>query len=477
MSRTLVAYVAAVCVAAAALLALYMPVRAQDLWGHYLAWTVLCVLSESMWLRVLSGDSTSSMGSTAGLAAIVLWGPGPSMWIGAASTLVAELVLLRKPWVRALFNSAQITVTTWAGATVFIALGGHPNGLAFASGESGTDLAGRLALPVAALFTAYFIVNRSLVAGAVSLSSGRPWLRVLREDWFYRDRLLDDAAAFLLSPLMVISYRAIGYLGVVLFYVPLRLVHESTKRYIELRGAQQQMIHSERMAAKGEMAAEVGHELRNQLAAISGRAQMLLRDAERGRNENIPRHAQIILEQSRHMEGLSKGLMDFSRAELQMEAMDLNALIAKSVEFVRTQNRFDGVEWDLRLSEPAPMLHADPGQLQQVLLNLFINAADAMNEKAVGRKQIAVTSNADERTRKVRIVVVDTGTGIAAANLARVFEPKFTTKPTGHGFGLSTSYRIIQNHGGRVWAESPPGQGAMFTIELPLDRQGLAWTR
>jgi signal transduction histidine kinase len=177
------------------------------------------------------------------------------------------------------------------------------------------------------------------------------------------------------------------------------------------------------------------------------------------------------------MEALSKGLMDFSRAELQIESVDLNALILKSAEFVRAQNRFDGVDWDVRLAEPAPLVHVDPGQLQQVLLNLFMNGADAMNEKAVGRKQIAVTSVSDERARKIRIVVSDTGTGIASANLARVFEPKFTTKPTGHGFGLSTSYRIIQNHGGRIWAESPPGQGAMFTIELPLDRAGVNWAR
>lgn len=479
MSPRLRAYVVSVVVLAAALLWVFAPLDSRALWGHYFAWMLICALSESMWLRVLSGEATSSMGSTAGLATVVLWGQGPSMWIAAVSTLAAELVLLRKPWVRAVFNSAQITVTMWVGGAVFALLGGPLNGLETESfAGTGGDVALRLALPIAGLFVSYLVVNRALVSGAVALSAGRPYLRVLREDWFYRDRLLDDAAAFLLSPLMVISFKAIDYVGVALFYIPLRIIHESTQRYNELQNAQRQIIHTERMAAKGEMAAEVGHELRNQLVAISGRAQMLMRDAERGRHDNVPRHAEIILEQSRRMEGLSKGLMDFSRAELHIEPVDMNALVQKSVEFVRTQNRFDTVEWDLRLAEPSPVLQADPGQLQQVLLNLFINAADAMNEKGTGRKLIGVTSSVDERRRQMTLVVTDTGTGIAAPNLARIFEPRFTTKATGHGFGLSTSYRIVTNHGGRIVAESPPGQGACFTMTLPLNRDGgLSWGR
>src|SRR5207249_237524 len=129
-------------------------------------------------------------------------------------------------------------------------------------------------------------------------------------------------AAFLMSPLMAISFRAVGYAGVGLFYAPLRIFNESHRRFLELKSAQQQMIHSERMAAKGEMAAEIGHELRNQLVAISGRAQMLIKDAERGISANVSRHAQIVLEQTKRMEQLSNGLMDFSRAELRVERVD-----------------------------------------------------------------------------------------------------------------------------------------------------------
>jgi signal transduction histidine kinase len=354
---------------------------------------------------------------------------------------VAVLFIQRKPWVRGVFNAAQAGVTMWASVQVFALLGGPIHGLEGVALARGEATAARLVLPLIGLTVTYFLVNRLLVNVAVAWSSDRPYWRALREDWFFAERLLGDAAAFLLAPLMVISFGAVGYVGVVLFYAPLRMIFESDRRYLELRDAQKQIIHSERMAAKGEFAAEIGHEIKNMLVAISGRSQMLIREAERQMYEQTGRHAQIILEQSRRMEALANGLMDFSSA-------------------------------DLRLAETIPSLRADPGQLQQVLLNLFVNAADAIKEKPTGPRIIAVTTHIDERGRNVRIVASDTGTGIAAPHLARIFEPHFTTKTDGHGFGLSTSYRIITNHGGSITAESPPGQGATFTITLPLDGPG-----
>ena len=475
MSPKLRLYVAAVVIAALTLLALYRPDISGNRGVHFLAWMVICGLSDAMWLRSLSGDSSSSMGSTAGLATVMLWGQGPAIWIVALSTLIAERGVQKKPWVRAIFNASQIAITMWAAGGAFALLGGPIGGLANADVDS-VSHAIRLAPAILALFAVYVIVNRLLVSQAVAWSTERPLLKVLREDWFFADKLIADASAFLLSPLMVISYQAIEYYGVVLFYAPLRMIHESTRRYNELQNAQEQMIHSERMAAKGEMAAEVGHELRNQLSAISGQAQLLLRDAQKGTFENVERRAQLVLDQSRRMEGLSKGLMDFSRAELTIERVDLNALIQKSIEFVRTQNRFDGVEWDLKLADPGPELRADPGQLQQVLLNLFLNAADAMNEKPAARKTITVATTLDEKNRQVQVRVSDNGPGIPGSIERRIFEPHFTTKANGHGFGLSTSYRIITNHGGSMSVASPPGQGAVFTVSLPQN-QGTGWNR
>jgi signal transduction histidine kinase len=466
-------YVTAVIAAAIALLAVLAPHDVATRWQHYLGWVVICVASESLWLPTLSGSGTVSMASSAGLAAGVLWGAGASAWIVALSTLLAELFVQRKPWVRATFNAAQGAITMVLASGAFVLLGGPVGGLEHARPlGTGEMTALRLALPVLGLFAVYLVVNRALVATAVAWSAERPYLRVLREDWFYTERLLSDAAAFLLSPLMVISFQAIGYVGVALFYGPLRILNESHRRYLELQAAQRMLIHTERMAAKGEMAAEIGHELNNILSAISARAQMIAKDADRGAYENVTRNTGIILEQSKRMEVMSKGLRDFSRAELSVERVDVNGLIERTVELMRTQNRFDGVEWDLRLAEPHAELRGDPGQLQQVLVNLFLNASDAMKEKNSGARTIGVTTTRDDRARQICIVVTDTGTGIAASNLARIFEPHFTTKATGHGFGLSTTYRIIEGHRGKIVAHSPLGQGASFIVTLPMYGQG-----
>jgi two-component system NtrC family sensor kinase len=119
-----------------------------------------------------------------------------------------------------------------------------------------------------------------------------------------------------------------------------------------------------------------------------------------------------------------------------------------------------------------PELRADPGQLQQVLLNLFINAADAMAEAEMPRRVITVSQEYDERARHVNVRVADSGPGIPTSILSKVFEPHFTTKAEGHGFGLSTSYRIVTNHGGQISVDSGPGQGACFTVTLPLEGPG-----
>jgi signal transduction histidine kinase len=453
------------------MLMVFHPGDLEANWVHYVTWIVICVLAETMWLPVASGHGTVTMASTAGVAAAMLWGFEPAMWISAASTLFADLLILRKPWVRAAFNAAQSTIAVGLAMLAWSLLGGPLGGLEGAVGlKQGEATAVKLVPPILGLLATYWAFNRALVAVAVAWSSGRRYVEVLREVWFYAERLLDDLAAFFLSPLMVVAFQAVGYMGVILFYIPLRMVNESTRRSLELRGAQMQLIRGERMAAKGEMAAEIGHELRNQLVAISGRAQMLRRDADRDVYTNVQRHADIILEQSKRMEVMSKNLMDFSGREVKMERVEVNELVNRSVEFVRSQNRFDGVEWDIRLTDGELHAQVDPGQIQQVLLNLFMNAADAMNERAGGRKLIGVTSHLDDR-RHLRIIVTDTGPGIAGSVLPRIFDPHFTTKPDGHGFGLSTSYRIIENHKGSIEVESPPGHGATFVLTLPLHPQ------
>jgi signal transduction histidine kinase len=169
---------------------------------------------------------------------------------------------------------------------------------------------------------------------------------------------------------------------------------------------------------------------------------------------------------------LVKGLLDFSHKGVRKQPTRLNDLVRRTVEFVVPQNKYERVSFDLDLGADVPEVSLDPGQIQQVLLNLFSNAADAMNAQGKGDPRILVRSRL--RGDEVELCVEDTGPGIPPDDIRRIFEPSFTTKPEGHGFGLSTCYRIIQNHGGRIVAENGPRMGARFTVTVPIERSRLA---
>ncbi len=473
MSNKLKAYITAVAIVAIALLVLCAPHDFAARGGHYLGWVLICVLSEGLWVSTYSGTGTITMASTAGLAVTMLWGRGAAMLIAMASTFIADLFVLKKPHIRVFFNTCQIAITTWVAATAFGLIGGPMQGLA-AGGITGHGdaLAARLALPTLAMFVGYLLANRTLVAGAVALSTERVYWSVLREDWLTVERLLQDLAAFLLSPVMVMSFLAIGYSGVPLFFAPLWLLNESSRRYFQLKSSQQQLVLAERTAAKAEIAAKLAHNLRQIITAVRSRAQMLLKDDERQTYTNVARYSQIILVQSDRMEQMAEGLMDFSGLELKVQRIEINSVVKQAIEVVTSHERFKDVELQLRLQEPAPELRADPNHLQQVLTNLLVNAAEAMNDAPDGNggrsKVITVTTVRDQPLRQVRITVHDTGPGIPASNLAKLFEPHFTTKKEGHGYGLSTSYQVIESHGGRLLATSAIGDGATFTIVLPI---------
>jgi signal transduction histidine kinase len=169
---------------------------------------------------------------------------------------------------------------------------------------------------------------------------------------------------------------------------------------------------------------------------------------------------------------LAKGLMDYTRSQVNVEPMDLNGLLLSTIEFVKGDKRFRGVEWDVDLDSGLPELKADVGQIQGVFINLFVNAADAMGMQE-GRRAIAVKTRSDGGASQVRVDISDTGPGIRPEHLSRMFEFMFTTKPDGHGFGLSTSHRAIENHGGHISVESPEGSGAHFVIQLPTRGPGV----
>ena len=476
MSPRLRLYVLAVGVVSLLVVATFLPAGVEHRWPHYLAWTVIAFLCETLWFSSLSGQGMISVASTANLVTLMLWGPGAAVWITATSTLAASRFLQRRPWVKAAFNAGQMAITMATAGAVMSLLGWPADGV-----ESVTraELAGLpvLAVGFAGMVAIYMLVNRVLVSIAVAWSADRPVRRVLREDWFYRERLYDDLALFLLSPIMMISYAGIGYLGVALFFAPLRLVHESHKRYVALRLAQKAIVEVEVAVAKGQHARKLGHELRGHLVPISGRAQLLIRDSERGVFSNVERHAQIILEQANRMRTMAEDILNAREETFTMQRLDINALVRRAVEIVRTQEKFEGVEWELRLPERQLEARGDYELLRECLMNLFLNAAEAMIDHGTSVRRIAVSSELDREAQRVRLLVRDSGPGIPPQYRTRVFDASFTMKSEGHGFGLSKTAHVIARHGGEIGvADTPAGQGACFVITLPLQGPPAAGT-
>jgi signal transduction histidine kinase len=474
VSRRLVVYVGAVTASAIVLLALFPLDLRSALLVHWLIWVAINFAAESLWLPSKTGESTDSMASAANVATVVLWGVAPAMWIVAISTAFADVIIRRRPAIRVLFNTAAMVVVIAAAGWVFQAVGGPQEGiwpkLAASGRMPATDLIGLL-VPFFLLGVVYRALNIGLVSVASGWGAERPILHVVREDFLYVEQLISDFALLALAPLMVLSYAMLPSVGIILFYVPLLVIRDSHRRYVELMKTQDQLVHQERMAAKGEMAAEIGHEISNYLAAMSARAQMLTMELGKAEPEKIARHARIIMEQASNMAILTKGLMDFSHKDMKVVRVDVNDLLRRTADFVRPQNKFDQVDFTLELSDQLPAITADPGQLQQVFINLFQNAADAMIEKGNGSRQISVRTGWQQPGETVKVEVQDTGPGMSRAVLEKIFEPTFTTKPTGHGFGLSTCYRIATAHRGRIWAESEPGRGATFYLVLPVGGQ------
>ncbi len=422
-----------------------------------LAWLVATVLAEIFWLPTITGRATSSMASSVNFAALFVLGPPGATWVAAIAAGLASLVIQRRSVLRALYNLSQTAITMAVAGFLDVTLGGGP-----VTVEEFRDPASLIHFFAAGL--GYIVVNTGLVATVVALWEGQPVFKVWRENYGFADDLLTSLALFL-EPAHRALLLTLGPIGITLFFVPMLLIRNSAVRYVELRAAQDQLVWNERMAAMGEMAGEIGHELGNALQVIGSRSQLLLADAEKSGNQRTASAVRVIFERVADMKRLTQGLMDFSHRDVKRRRERLNRLVQEAVDFVSPQNRFDGVKWVVALEPSDPEVDLDAGQFRQVLLNLFGNAADAMAEAGVRGPSIEVRTKVAGAS--IELKVRDNGTGVPAAIQSRIFEPRFTTKRNGHGFGLAVTYRIIKNHGGTIAVKNVSGGGAEFRIVLP----------
>jgi two-component system NtrC family sensor kinase len=245
-------------------------------------------------------------------------------------------------------------------------------------------------------------------------------------------------------------------------------LREILKVHQELEAVQSQLVHTEKIASLGRMAAGVAHEINNPLAGILIYAELLRRDLaeEAAYRENLD----VIINQTMRCQQIVNRLLDFSRQTLgQKKLFDANEVIQRVVELISHQAFFHNIKVIRRLDPNLPQIIGDPGQLQQVFSNLLLNAADAMT----GSGEITITTEPAPYGDGVVLKFADTGGGIPPDIIDKIFEPFFTTKPPGKGTGLGLSivYGVIQRHGGSIDAESRPGGGTTFTIRLPLESQ------
>src|SRR5271157_2626862 len=249
------------------------------------------------------------------------------------------------------------------------------------------------------------------------------------------------------------------------------LEEEVQKKTCDIYKAQEQLINTEKLASLGRMAAGVAHEINNPLTGIVTFSHLMLK---RTPPENVLdiEDLNTIIDQAERCAKIIKGLLGFSRKTAsEKKLVNLNTLVSNTLEMVKHQSRFLNIHFDLLLDSKLPEVIIDPNQIQQVLLNLLINAADAMQQK--GKITLATRLIEKGAAKFVEFEITDTGPAIPEDLIGKIFEPFFTTKPAGKGtgLGLAVSYGIIKKHEGTIFVKNSPGSGASFFIHLPVPSQ------
>jgi len=305
----------------------------------------------------------------------------------------------------------------------------------------------------------------------------KKWLLVVRQQKKDIFKALSSAVYWIVMITMIGSGAIIG----IAFYLTDRIVRRMERMDTEKDRLGDQLIRASRLAELGEMAAGFAHEINNPLQII--KSEQTLIDTilgelkERGEikeSEDLTELEdsvdQIKLQVDRCAQ-ITQSILKFGRQdEIQSKDIDLLSFIPEVTKMVANKVRVNGISLREEISEDTPPIHGDPGQLQQVLLNLFNNAIDAILAKhgsKGGQLSIETKPNVNG---KVAIIIRDNGCGISPENQKKIFSPFFTTKPVGQGtgLGLSVCYGIIESMGGVMEVESEEGVGTTFTITLPV---------
>ncbi len=235
------------------------------------------------------------------------------------------------------------------------------------------------------------------------------------------------------------------------------------------------VILSEKLVAKGEMAASIAHELNNYLAITSNNAELLCVNIDRDKLDKVKFNAQAITENVHKIKRFVDNLMDFSKPESEYIIYDLKHLIEDLLFSLRIQPRFKCIHFSIDLDPKMPNVEIDVGLIQQVLMNLLNNAADAIEERIVQmeddttkfKRKISIEAEYDSYRDKAILKITDNGRGMTDDTLQKLFTLHFTTKKSGHGLGLANCKKIVEQHNGDLICDSQFGKGTTFRVILP----------
>jgi PAS domain S-box-containing protein len=243
-------------------------------------------------------------------------------------------------------------------------------------------------------------------------------------------------------------------------------IRESERRYSEV---QMELVHANRVATMGQLSASIAHEVNQPIGATLNNASAALRwlskepaDLEKAR-EALNR---IFANANRVSEVIGRMRALFKKAPLRKEDVDINGAILEVITFTRGEVVKNGVSVQSNLVDGLPLIQGDRVQLQQVVMNLIINAVEVLSSVREGSRELVITTGKGEPDG-VLVIVRDSGPGLSSPGLQRIFEPFYTTKPGGLGMGLSICRSIIEAHGGRLWATADQSRGTAFQFTLP----------
>lgn len=249
------------------------------------------------------------------------------------------------------------------------------------------------------------------------------------------------------------------------------LLEEAKDAYARLKELQDETIQLEKMATRGEMSAEIGHELNNFLGVVTGNLSLLDFHLKKQNYDELDRYLHGIIDNIDKIKTFTGNLTDLTPIASKKEAIRFDQLLMEVVDYLKPQKRFAGVSLNVApLNEPI-LFDADATHIQQMLYNLFNNAADATIDCPLREINVGITI--DRANGIFAVTIRDSGVGMEPALLEKAFIEKFTTKKDGHGFGLLVCKRIIENHSGKLSIESALSQGTSITTTFPLVESGV----